>query len=123
MTFVTLELVLLDDGDLTQVPGSAALHQRNISCQTHPVDMVPGLSVVKSIQHDVELLEPVSVVLVLHDGAVQRLNLTLGSKPQRCLPGTGGLGLTHMLLLKQELSVQIGDIDCVQINDGDVFKA
>lgn len=33
---------LLDDRDLSQVSSSATLYQRDISCQTHPVDMVTG---------------------------------------------------------------------------------
>ena len=33
---------LLDDCDLSQVPSSAALYQRDVRCQTHPVHMVTG---------------------------------------------------------------------------------
>ena len=67
--------------NLSEVSSSPTLHQRNVCGQTHPVDVVPGLPVVQSVHHDVELLEPVSVVLVLHNGAVQGVNRALGSKP------------------------------------------
>ena len=83
VTLVTLELALHDDGDLAEVAGSPALHEGHLGGQTHAVHVVPGLSVVQSVQHDVELLEPISVVLASHDGAVQRLDLTLGGKPDR----------------------------------------
>lgn len=33
---------LLDDGDLSEVPGRAALNQGNIRRQAHPVHVVPG---------------------------------------------------------------------------------
>ena len=45
--------------------------------------MVPGLPVVQGVHHDVELFEPVSVVLILHDGPMQGVDGTLGSEPTR----------------------------------------
>ena len=127
--------------NLSEVSSSPTLHQRNVCGQTHPVDVVPGLPVVQSVHHDVELLEPVPVVLVLHDGPVQGVNGTLRGEPMRqnkyiflkivfmsnlpesCFLSAGGFGLSNMLLLKEKLSVQVGDVDGVQINDDYVLEA
>ena len=46
VTLVTLELVLHDDGGLTEVPRRPALHQGHLGRQAHPVHVVASLSVV-----------------------------------------------------------------------------
>ena len=78
-----LGLIIRQTTDLSEISCSPTLHQRNISSETHPVDMVPSLPVVQGVHHDVELFEPVSVVLVLHDGPVQGVNGTLRGEPKR----------------------------------------
>ena len=78
-----MNVVLFISTDLSEVSSSPTLHQRNVCGQTHPVYVVPGLPVVQSVHHDVELFEPVPVVLVLHNGPVQGLNGTLGSEPTK----------------------------------------
>ena len=72
-----------DPTDLSEISCSPTLHQRNISSETHSVDMVSGLSVVQGVHHDVELFEPVPVVLILHNGPVQGVNGTLRGEPMR----------------------------------------
>jgi len=70
-----------------------------------------GLNTVKSTDNNVEL--HVIVLIFILDLAYKRRDLdtphSLLDEPCCCF----GFGLTHVCLTEKELSVQVGDIDCV----------
>jgi len=87
------------------------------------VNVPASLNVVQGIDHQVKFLhklESKTVFLNLTkvsfdlDVWVLLLNLTLESE---------GLRLVDMFSSKQELAIQVADIDCVEINDGYVSEA
>ena len=47
----------------------------------------------------------------------------MSNLPESCFLSAGRFGLSNMLLLKEKLSVQVGDVDGVQINDDYVLEA
>ena len=47
----------------------------------------------------------------------------MSNLPESCFFSAGRLGLPNMLLLKEKLSVQVGDVNGVQINDDYVLEA
>lgn len=76
---------LLNDLDLAVEPCGAALYQRHIRCQTHPVDMAPRVQVIQRIKDDTETREPVDVELAVLDVGMVGLQLRAGLELARNL--------------------------------------
>lgn len=70
-----MALDLQNDLDLTVESSCSALDQRHTGSQTHFIDMSPRFKVVKSIEDEVEALEPVDVELRVFDVCVMRFEL------------------------------------------------
>lgn len=137
---------LLDDLDLAVETGGATLDQRDISGKAHLVDMTAGVKVVESVEDKVEALEPVDVELGVFDVGVVCLDIDVGVKLSsrllcdlderkawlamvRLLRGGGwrqthqGLGLFNVFVPEQELAVEVGQVNGVEIHDVDVAEA
>lgn len=139
------ETNLLDDLNLPIEPRSPALNQRDISSQTHLVDMSPRIQVIQRIEHHIEGLEPLDVEGWILDIRMMRLQLDVGVEFARCflrnlrdsppsapfLPSGGGGGappyhgfrLLDVLHAEQELAVEIAQVDGVQVDDVDLAEA
>ena len=50
------------------------------------------------------------------------LDLSVGGESEGALAGHARLGLAHVLLVEQELPVQVGHVDRVQVDDLDVLE-
>ena len=50
------------------------------------------------------------------------LDLSIRCEPKRTLPRNIGLGFSHVLLLEEELPVQVGHVDGVQVNHLDILE-
>ena len=87
----------------------------------HGVDPASGLHVVKSSNDDLELTEEVFIKL-LHEISMGRDDHTFNSLHYES-SGDMGLVRTHVSFAEQELSVQVGDIDLIQINHVNVLDA
>jgi hypothetical protein len=133
---------LLDDLDLPVEASGAALHQRDICCQTHLVHMPPRIQVVERVEDDVEGLEPRDIELRALDVVVIGLDLDVGVELARRLFRNlllvsahaqfpllyssrthQRLGLLDVLIAEQKLPVEIAEIDGVQVDDVDLAKA
>lgn len=120
---VTSRHALLDDLDLAVEPGSSTLDQWNIGCQTHLVHVPPSLHVVQCIEHNIEPAEPLHIEPGLLNVGMVGLNLDLWIEPLRCLFSHKGFRLLDVLMAEEKLSVQIAQVDCIEIYDVDFTEA
>lgn len=81
------EPCLLDNRDLSQISSRAALDEGNVSSQTHPVDVIPGRSVVQSIHDKLEISEEFHVVILVHDAVMVSSDVRRRAKPKHTLLG------------------------------------
>lgn len=139
-------MYLLDDLDLTVEPGGATLDQRDVSGKAHFVDMAAGVEIVESVEDEAEALEPVDIELGVFDVGVVRLDVDVGVKLSGRLfrnlreqdevsarakwaqrdslrPTYQGLGLFDVLVPEEELAVEIGKVDGVQVYDVNVAES
>ncbi len=77
-TIIACGHALLDNLNLAVETSCTALDQRNISGQTHLVDMSSGIQVIQRIEDHCELLEPGHVELRVLDVGMVSLQLHLG---------------------------------------------
>jgi hypothetical protein len=111
---------LFDDKGLPQVPLRARLHQRLVRGQAQPVHVPPGGDVVEGVDDDVEPVEEadaearlLDVGVVGDDGRGGR-----GGRPrERRLPRHHGLGQPDVVRAEEELPVEVGDVNGVQVDD------
>jgi ABC-type xylose transport system permease subunit len=101
---------------LTIVAGCSALDQWNICRQTHSIDVITSGLIVQSIQNQIELLEKVDSIMGCCDAIVVSLNLHIRIETQRTLASNICLGLADVFFVEQKLSVQVADIDSIQID-------
>ena len=107
---------LADDGYLAQVAGRARLHQRNVGGQAETVDVASGRAVIQSVQHHPELLKEGHAILGIHDRVVEVLDFGLRHEFEDRLTGHFCLGLAHVVPLKEELTIQVGHVNGVQVD-------
>ena len=78
--------------------------------------MSPRIHVVQRVEHRVELREVGGVEQRVLDVRVVRGHTEVCVEATRGLGGDHGLGLAHVLRTEQELPVEIGHVDRVQID-------
>ena len=96
--------------------------------------------VVESIEDDIKGLEPVDVKLGLLDVCVDRVNVDIGVEGTGCLScyldagliehersrvccTDHGFALPDILLPEEKLSIEVGEVYGIQVQEGDVAKA
>jgi hypothetical protein len=133
---------LLDDLDLPVEARGAALDQRDTGCQAHLVHMPPRIQIIQRIEDEIESLEPRDIEARVLYIVMIRLNLDIRIEHERRVfrnlslsasPGLiplsissmthQSLGLLDMLVAKQELPIEVAQINCVQIDDVDLAEA
>lgn len=86
--------------------------------------MSSSLQVVESIVHQVEALVPRHGELGVGDDVGQvRSDVDMGVEFLGGGSGNHALGLLDVFVAKQKLSVEVGEVDGVQIKNGDLAKA
>jgi len=90
-----------------------------------PLPSLPSLFLPPSPFYPFYLLEVVQAkLLVLHISMVSdNRSCCPGVKPQHHLPGHHRLGLPHMTGAEEELPVEVGDVDGVQVDDLHLLEA
>lgn len=78
--------------------------------------MPASLQIVQSIQHDVEALEKVDVILGILDVRVVGCDVGVGGKRADDVGGSLSLALPHVMLPEEELPVEIARLNGVEIN-------
>lgn len=78
--------------------------------------MIASSSIVQGIENHVESLEEVNSVVGIENTVVVGLNFDIWVELESRFTRNHRLGLSDVLFVKQELAIQIRDIDCVQIN-------
>lgn len=68
---------LFDNLNLPIEPCSPTLDKRNISSQTHPIDMSPRIQIIEGVEHNVESLEPFDVKVQILDVCMVGLQLNV----------------------------------------------
>eukprot|EP00968_Pinguiococcus_pyrenoidosus_P027209 scaffold7359_cov255-Pinguiococcus_pyrenoidosus.AAC.10 len=116
--------VARQDGlNLPVVARGAALDQRQLLRDAHPIHVTPRADVVQRVEHEVEPLEVVQPKLLVLDVAMVRFDAGQRIEGLDGLARHHGLGEAHVLLAEQELPVQIGDVDGVQVDGLDALEA
>lgn len=132
----------LDDLDLAVEASSTALNQWYVGRQAHLVDMSARIQVVQRVEDEVEALEPRDVELVVFDVVVVcydvNIGVELGSRLFRNLSGRQRmrghlcftrllayqrLGLLDVFVAKQELAIEVAQVNGIQVDDMNLAKA
>lgn len=132
----TLRSALPMEGHLSIVPGGAGLDEGHVGRDAHGVHVTTRVQVVERVHHDIKLPKPSDIVLWFLDVGVMRGNVDIGVKVEgrlfghlvscKFLASMEGeakgvylrLGLVDMLLLEKKLSVQVAQIDRIQVQLG-----
>lgn len=85
-------------------------------CAVRQEQTGPLTKIVECIQHNIEALEPVNIVLRLLDIAVNGLDIDMRIKLQSGLSRDEGFRALDMLFLEQELTVEIRKIYRIEID-------
>ena len=123
VALVALEAALDDRARLPQVALRAALDQGHAGGEAHPVDVAARVDVVEAVEHDVEGAEEVEGELWRLDVAVRRLDRELLAvrELEHRLPRDLGLGAADVLGAEEELAVEVGVVDRVEVHHRDVL--
>ena len=113
---VTLGEATLDERHLAEVARRAALDERHVGRQTQAVDVRARRLVVERVEHEREALEVVDVEACVEDAVVVGHNVGVRVVLEHGLARNDGFRLAHVLLLKEELTIQVAEFDCVQVN-------
>jgi hypothetical protein len=114
----------LDDGlDLAKIALRTTLDDGHTRSKRHPIDVFPCVGVVQGAHHDVKAREPIDVEAFLLDVRTDGLDVDGGVECRRCARGDGRLGLFYVLFAEEELAVQVGKVDRIEIQQGDMPKA
>lgn len=131
---------LLDDLDIAVESCGTTLNQGHIRRQAHPVHVPSGLEIVERIEDDIEVFEPSGVELRVFDVRMVRDDLDLGVEGLRSIFGNlstcqhcdtpetwvlrqetyQSLGLLDVLVSEEELTVEIAQVDGVQVDNVDL---
>lgn len=95
----------------------ATLNQRYVGSQAHFVDVPPGVEVIQGVKDDSKASEPRHVEVRFFDVCVMSHNFDIWVEFLGSLFGNERFGLFDMLLSEQELSVEIREVDRVQVDD------
>ena len=113
----------LDDGlDLPEIALRAALDDGDTRSKRHAVDVFPCVGVVQGAHDDVEAGKPIDVEAVLLDVRADGLDVDGGVECRSGASGDGRLGLFNVFFAEEELAVEVGEVDRVEIEQGDVPK-
>ena len=107
-----------DDGGLVQLPGVIVPLEHG---HEHPVDPPPGHDAVQPAHHQVK--SPIEILVKVLDLAIVWRHPTPGHSVVNELRSHLCLGLAHVLLSEQELSVEVGQVDGVHVNHCDISEA
>ena len=123
VALVALKAALDDRARLPQVALRAALDQGHAGGEAHPVDVAARVDVVEAVEHDVEGAEEVEGELWRLDVAVRRLDRELLAvrELEHRLPRDLRLGAADVLGAEEELAVEVGVVDRVEIHHRDVL--
>ena len=114
---------------MAQVSFGSRFKQWDIGRQTHPVDVTPGTNIVQSIDDNRKLFEELDVIFSILNGINDGLNAyflvcTGQVRVSEPFQGNGGsslcFALSDMRFVEEELSVEVGDIDCVHVDHEEV---
>lgn len=119
VTFVTFA----NDCTLTNVTRAATLDQRDVSSETKPVDMPPSLQVIQGITDKIELLEKRDAETTVLDITDEASNFGGRKHAVNRFGGFLRFRLAYMVLAKEKLAVEIGDVNGVKIDEGDGAEA
>ena len=113
----------LDDGlDLPKISLCTALNDGHTCSKCHPIDMFPGVGVVQGAHDDVKFRKPIGVEALLLDVRADGLDVDEGVECGSRASGDGRLGLFYILFAEKELAVQVGEVDRIEVEQGDVPK-
>lgn len=120
---VAFRQALADGLDLAIEAGGATLDQRYVGSKAHAVDMAASVEVVEGVEDDNETAEPVDIELWVFDVCVMCLDLDIRVELGGGLAGDQSLGLLDVCMTEEELAVEVGQVDCVEVDDMDLAKA
>jgi hypothetical protein len=109
--------------DLAIEAGSATLDQGDVCGKAHTIDVTAGIEVVEGVENDDKLAEPVDIELGVLDVCVMCLDLDVWVELGSGLAGDQSFGLLDVGMAEEELAVEVGQIDCVEIDQVDLAEA
>lgn len=104
--------------DLTQIALRARLDERHAGRAAQLVDMPSCVQIVERTHHQIKLTDPLDVILGLFDVAMTRVNVDAAGRVEM-MRGRGGherFGFLDVGLAKEKLPVQVGEVDCVEVD-------
>jgi hypothetical protein len=111
----------LDDGlHLPEIALRAALDDGHTRSKCHPIDMFPRFHIVQGAHDDVKAGKPINVEALLPDVRADGLDVDRGVECRGRASGDGRLWLFYVLLAEKELAVEVGEVDRIKIQQGDV---
>ena len=126
LTLVTGRLGrFVNGGDLAQVARGAGFNEGRVGGQGQAIDATAGHDVVERVQNEIKPLDVLHVELaVVADVAVVRRVVGAAGDGQfrRHLARHDALGLSNVVTAKEELTIQIGDVNGVEIDHFNVTK-
>ena len=96
------------------------INERLAKVEADLIDVLPCFLVVEGVDNQVKVLEELVAKPVLLDLAQIRFNFDVGVLLLNLLLEGKGLGLVHVFPPEQELSVQVADVDGVEVDDRDL---
>ena len=113
----------LDDRlHLPKVPLRATLDDGYTRSKCHPIDVFPCVGIVQSAHDDVKTGKPIDVEALLLDVRADGIDVDGGIECRCRASGDGRLGLFYVLFSEEELAVEVGKVDRIEIQQGDMPK-
>jgi len=107
---------------LPEIPLCAALDDGYTRSKRHPIDVFPRVGIVQGAHDDVKPGKPIDVEAVLLDVRADGVDVDGGVECRRRASGDGRLGLFYVLFAEEELAVQVGKVDRIEIQQSDMPK-
>ena len=109
--------------DLAVEAGSTTFDQWDVCGKAHAVDVTAGIEVVEGVEDDDKLAEPVDIELWILDVCVVCLDLDIWIELGSGLASDQSFGLLDVGMAKEELAVEVGQVNSVEINQVDLAEA
>lgn len=103
-----------------KITSRAGLDEWHLGGQAQPIDVTASGFVVERVENERELFEIIDGIFRIHDRVVMGYDLGLVGLSARVLEYALAccqrFGFAHVMLLKQELTIQIAQFDCIQVD-------
>jgi hypothetical protein len=107
----------LDDLHLTFEARSARFDQWYVDSQAHLIYVSSCIHIVKRVEDNVKARKPLEIELLVFNVGMLGDQFDIGVELLSDVLCDNGLWLLNVFLPEEKLTIEIGEIDCIEVND------